>query len=170
MFLKCTLHHCQCVVFSLSVHLDISTLFFSTLQISKKFILVFKLIPPLQILIYHQWIWQSIQLNKAISSQSFHIYRCAQFQAIRLMYLHNILEMKNGDAFHPHMVHKSLYASWHRNQNQLLDNLLLVSSNSSLLDDQNIDTKFFLYYHYLNILLLLESPLVFQHGAILLFW
>ena len=43
--------------------------------------------------------WQSIQIHQAISSKSFHIHRGAQFQAIRLIYLHQILEIKNGDAF-----------------------------------------------------------------------
>ena len=52
-----------------------------------------------------------------------------------------ILEMKNGDVFHPHMAHKILGPLLHHSQVHLLVDLLQASVNSSFQNDQNVDAK-----------------------------
>ena len=71
----------------------------------------------------------------------FHKHHCAQFRAVLWLAYHQILEMKNGDVFHPHMVHKILCPLLHHSQVHLLVDLLLASVNSLFHDDQNVDVK-----------------------------
>ena len=86
--------------------------------------------------------WQNIQLHWVILPLIFHKHHSAQFRAVLWLAYRQILEMKNGDIFHTHMVHKILCPLLHLGQVHLLVDLLLASVNSSFQDDQNIDAKY----------------------------
>ena len=102
-------------------------------------------------LIYRQQMWQNILLHWVILPLIFRKHHYAQFRAVLWLAYRQILEMKNGDVFHPHMAHKMLCLLSHNSQVHLLVVLLLASVNSSFQDDQNVNAKSPPLCHHLGI-------------------